>query len=182
MRRGAEVVGEDGVLAVLAFVGEAFVAAMQTAWPLQAPVPAAGRLEQVAAERSCIAQLRARGEPAGLAQRRGDPSVAFELRERRPGADHVSVDPVRHDPANVDESLGTHDSAAQERHELGAAVQRRPAVELEARRLPELQPSPSPSPRPRAARAASPRGRSAAGAPPRPSRHGSRSRSPPPSG
>jgi hypothetical protein len=87
MRRGAEVVGEDRVLAVLAFARMAAVAAVQPARELEPPVPAPCRLEEVAAERSHIPQLRARGEPARFAQCSGDLRRRLELRERRPRAD-----------------------------------------------------------------------------------------------
>src|SRR5438132_192322 len=50
MRGGAEVVREDRVLAVLALTRMAAVAAVQPARVLQAPIPAARRLQQVAAE------------------------------------------------------------------------------------------------------------------------------------
>src|SRR5207245_1827335 len=58
MRRRAEVVCEDRVLAVFALLGVAAIAAVQPAWVLKAPVPAARRLEQVAADRAHVAELR----------------------------------------------------------------------------------------------------------------------------
>jgi xanthine dehydrogenase YagS FAD-binding subunit len=58
VRRRAVVVAEDRVLAVLALAREALVAAVQTAGPIQAPVPAAGRLQEVSRKRSHVAQLR----------------------------------------------------------------------------------------------------------------------------
>ena len=64
-----QLVAEERVLAVLALPRVAAVAAVQVARELQPPVPAARGLEQVAADRPCRAELRRRGEPAGLAQR-----------------------------------------------------------------------------------------------------------------
>ena len=52
MRGRAEVVGEDRVLAVLALARMAAVSAVEPARVLQPPVPAARRLEQVAADAS----------------------------------------------------------------------------------------------------------------------------------
>src|SRR5207244_12301708 len=72
MRRRAEVVREDRVRAMLALLCVTAVAAVQPARVLEPPVPAARRLEQVAADRAHVAELRRRREPAGLAQRVGD--------------------------------------------------------------------------------------------------------------
>ena len=117
------------MLAVLALLREALVAAVQAARPVQAPVPAARLLQQVAGERAHVAQLRARREAARLAQRSGHLRIALELRERRARADAVPVDPARHDAADVDERVRLDQPAAQQRHHFGAAVDRQPAVE-----------------------------------------------------
>ena len=66
MRGGAPFVPEDRVLAMRAGLGVARVAAVQVARKLQAPVPAARGLEQVAADRSHRAELRRGSEAAGL--------------------------------------------------------------------------------------------------------------------
>src|SRR5262249_52489621 len=147
---------------MLALAREALVPAVQPTGPAKAPVPAAGRLKEIAAERAHRPELWAGREPACLSQRGSDRRVALEVGERHARADPVAVDSPRDDAADVDERLGLQQARAQQRHHLGAAVNRRAAVELEARRPPELQPSPSPGPRPRAARAASLRARSAA--------------------
>ena len=88
MRRGAEVVGEDRVLPVLAVAGVAAVAAVQPARVPEPPVPAAGRLEQVAADRAHVPELRRGGGRQPPAARRGARSPRPRARERRPGADH----------------------------------------------------------------------------------------------
>jgi hypothetical protein len=67
MRRRAEVVREDRMLAMFALARMATVAAVQPARILQPPVPAARRLEKVAAERSHVSQLRRRSEAACFA-------------------------------------------------------------------------------------------------------------------
>src|SRR5207253_8357632 len=58
MRGRAEVVREDRMLAVLALLCMAAVAAVQAAGVLEPPVPAARRLEQVAADGAHVAELR----------------------------------------------------------------------------------------------------------------------------
>ena len=65
-------------------------AAVQIARELEAPVPAARRLEQVAADRAHVAELRRGGEPACLPERRRNLRIGFELGERRPGADRAA--------------------------------------------------------------------------------------------
>ena len=129
VRRGAEVVPEERMLAMLPVARVARVAAVQSARELEPPVPAAGRLEQVAADRAHVPELRRRGQPARLAQRRGYLRRRLELRQRRAGADRVSGDPARHGPAHVDERLRGHDPVAEQRHELRAARERAPARE-----------------------------------------------------
>src|SRR5206468_7935992 len=121
MGRGAEAVLEDRVLAVLALACEALLAAVQAARPAEAPVPAAGRLEQVACERSHGAKLRARGQPAGLAQDVRDLRVALELGERRPRPDPPLGDASGHDPLDLDQGLPLDEAAAEQGDELGAA-------------------------------------------------------------
>src|SRR4051794_37227607 len=105
MRRGAEAVREDRVLAVLAVTGMAAVAAVQPAREVESPVPATGRLEEVAAERAHVPELRRRREPAGLAQRLGNRRLDLELRQRGPCTDRRALDPARHDPAHVGEPV-----------------------------------------------------------------------------
>src|SRR5690349_23134762 len=109
MRGRAVAVREDRVLAVLAGPGEALVAAVKAARPLQPPVPAAGRLEEVPADRAHVAELRARRKPARLAQRGRDLRVALQLRECRARPDSPALDAARHDAANVDERVRLHD-------------------------------------------------------------------------
>src|SRR3989442_10512821 len=104
------------MLAVLALLRVAAVTPMQPAWVLQSPVPAAGRLQQVAADRAHVAELRRRGEPARLAQRVRDLRVGLELRERRARADAVPVDAARDQRADVDELLRLEDAVAEQRH------------------------------------------------------------------
>src|SRR5207248_10969701 len=79
VRGGAAVVREDPVLAMLAVARVTAVAAVQAARVLQPPVPAPGRLQEVAAERAHRTQLRRRGEPARLAQRVGNLRARLEL-------------------------------------------------------------------------------------------------------
>src|SRR5206468_2527770 len=125
------------------------------------PVPAARRLEQVAADRAHVPELRRRGEPTRLAQRGRDFWARLELGQRRAGADPRPVDPARDEPAYVDEPLDVNQPVAHERHELRPTRQRDRAVSeygarvVEARRPQELHAAPSPS-QPRAP-AASPR-------------------------
>ena len=122
VRRRAEVVREDRVLAVLAVAREALVPAVQAARPVEAPVPAARRLQQVAAERAHVAELRARGEPARLAQHVGDLRVALELaRAARRRRSRPVADPAGHDRSDLDQGLRLDEAGAEERHELGAA-------------------------------------------------------------
>ena len=165
MRRRAVVVREDRVLAVLPFARMTTVAAVQATRILQPPVPAAGRLQKVAADRAQVAQLRRRGEPAGLAQRLRDLRVRLQLGERRARADAVFLDAGRDHTPDVDELLGLEDAVAEQRHDLRAAVDREAAVDFVERGRPhelKRQPIPSaaasPASPPRAARAASPRG------------------------
>ena len=119
VRGGTEVVREDCVLAVLALACMAAVAPVETARILEPPVPAARRLEQVAADRAHVAELRGRSEPARLAQRTGDVRIVLELGKRRARADAVAVHAARHDSADVDEAFGLQDPVPQERHHLG---------------------------------------------------------------
>ena len=130
MRGRTEVVREDRVLAVLAGACVANVAAVQPARELQAPVPAARRLEQVPGERAHVPELRRRREPARLAEHVGDLCSGLELGERRPGADHEGTVPglsphaSRNGFADQHEPLGSDDSVAHERHELRPARER----------------------------------------------------------
>ena len=153
----AEVVREDRMLAMLALLREALVATVQAARPVQAPVPAARLLEQVARERAHVAQLRARRKATRLPQRSRHLRIALELRERRARTDAVLVDPARHDAANVDERVRLDQPARSSGTTSVPPWIGRPPSSVGARRLPELQPSPSSAARPRAARAAFPR-------------------------
>ena len=107
------------------------------------PVPAAGRLQQVAAERPHVAQLRARGEAARLAQRVRHLRVALELGERRAGADPGAVDPARDDAADVDERVGLRASPSRSSGTTSVPPAEQQAVAVELRRVldapPELQ-------------------------------------------
>jgi hypothetical protein len=119
MRRGAKVVREDRVLAVFALTGVAAVAPVEAARVLQAPVPAAGRLEEIAADRAHVAELGGGCEPARLAKRLGNPRFVLELGECRTGADAVAADAARDDPPDVDEPVGVEDPVPQERYDFG---------------------------------------------------------------
>jgi hypothetical protein len=137
MRRRAAVIAEDRVFAVRAGLRQAPLAAVQPARKLQSPVPAARRLQQVAADRPHGSHLWRGREAAGLAERLRDLRVDLELAERRPGADAGAVDPARHDLAELDERLHLDEVVAQQRDELGAACKRTGAVAERRRRLVE---------------------------------------------
>src|SRR5512141_2116235 len=126
MRRRAEVVREDRVLAVLAVARVAAVTAVEAAVVAEPPVPAPRRLEEVAAERAHVAELRRRRKPARLAQRVRNPRLDLELAERRPRADHPARDAARHDATHVDERLRAQQPVLQERHDLRPAVEEDP--------------------------------------------------------
>jgi hypothetical protein len=93
---------------------------VEAAGELEPPVPAAGRLEQVPADGAHVPELRARGQPARLAQRLGHLGVDLELAERRPGADSRPSDTARDDPPHVDERLRLEQPVPQKWHDLGA--------------------------------------------------------------
>src|SRR6185436_13481475 len=97
MRRSAALIAEDRVFAVGTVAGEAALAAVKPAVEAEAPVPAARRLEQVAADRAHRAELRRGGLRAGLAQHLRDLRIDLELGEGRPRADRRPLDPARHD-------------------------------------------------------------------------------------
>src|SRR3954468_22718556 len=103
MRRRAEVVREDRMLAMLSLARMAPVAAVQPARILEPPVPAARRLQQIAADRSHIAQLWRRREAAGFAQRVRDLRIDLKLGQGRAGADDAVIHTARDDPPHVDE-------------------------------------------------------------------------------
>src|SRR5439155_2647189 len=105
MRRGAEPVREDRVLAMLAVAGVTPVPAVQTTRVVEPPVPAASRLEEVATERAHVAKLWRGREPARLPQRIGDRRLHLKLRERRAGTDHAVLHTARHETSHVDEPL-----------------------------------------------------------------------------
>ena len=121
MRGRAVVVREDRMLAVLASPRVAAIAAVQAAGIFQPPVPAARRLEQVAADRAHVAELRGRRKPARLAQRFGDLGARLELGERRSRADPTALHAARNVPADVDEHVGLEDPVAKQRNNFGAA-------------------------------------------------------------
>ena len=128
MRRGTELVAEERVLSVLAGLGVAAVAAVQVAGKVEAPVPAARCLKQVAADRPHVAELRRGGEPARVAEHCRDLWIDLELRERRARTDRPSRDPTRQHARDVDEPLGGDEALLQQRHELGAAGERAATV------------------------------------------------------
>src|SRR5439155_18712376 len=124
------------------------IPAVQIAGELEPPVPAAGRLQQIAAERAHRPKLRRRGERTGFSERLGNLGIDLELGQGRSGADPRSVDPARYDLAKLDERLGTDDPVTEERHELRPAGQRHGAVAERRRsgfgglRPEQLQPAP----------------------------------------
>src|SRR5207245_1967661 len=135
VRRGTAVVGEDRMLAVLPLAGVTAVAAAEVAGIVEPPVPAAGRLEQVAADRAHVAELRRGGGGAGLAQRGRDTRLDLELGERRTRPDRRRTDPTREQRPYVQQRIRLDESVAEQLHEVGAARERRAPVELgEARR------------------------------------------------
>ena len=141
------------------FPREAAVAAVQVARKLQAPVPAARRLEEVAADRAHRAQLRRGRERAGLAQRRRDLRVGLELGERRPGTDPAVLGSrVGTSPSTWTSVSRSDDPVPEQRDEVGAAGERDRAVaEAAAAASTELRPQelqPAPASRSRASRSA----------------------------
>src|SRR5215208_5769890 len=121
MGRRAALVAEDRVLAVDALARVAAVAAVQEAWVLQPPVPAARRLEQIPADRAHRAQLGRGGQRARLAERLRDLRFELQLGQRRARADRRSLDAARYDAADVDQRFCLDDPVAQERDEVRAA-------------------------------------------------------------
>jgi hypothetical protein len=118
VRGGAEVVPEDRVLAVLSPARVADVASVEAAGELESPVPAACRLEKVPADRAHVPELRARGEPAGLAECLRHLGIDLEVAEGRSGADPRPVDAARNDPPHVDERLSFDQPVPQKRNNL----------------------------------------------------------------
>src|SRR5215212_1221886 len=118
MSRRAAVVSEDRVLAVLAGLGMADVSAVEIARKLEPPVPAPGRLQQIAAERAHGPQLGRRGERARFAQALRDLRVDLELGEGRPCSDASSGDSTRDDVPQLDQLVGSNDPVAKQRDEL----------------------------------------------------------------
>ena len=118
------VVAEDRVLAVRTVPGKATISAVEPAVEAEPPVPAAGGLEQVPAERPHGAQLRRRRLATGLAESLGDLRIGLELGERRSGTDPVPVDATRHDTGDVNQRLGVREPVAEQWHELGSPGQR----------------------------------------------------------
>ena len=158
--RRRPVVAEDRVLAVLAVHREAAVAAVEVARKAHAPVPAAGRLAKVAADRPHRAQLGRRRRRARLAQRLRDLRIDLELGQRRPGADLRPVDPAGDEPADVDQRVDVDQPVLDDRDDVRPAGEQKPGRRFdlfEARRPQELHAS-SPSPSLLRAPSASPRG------------------------
>ena len=119
----AEVVGEDRVLAMLALACVTRIAAVQAAGELEPPVPAAGGLQEVAADRADRAQLRRRGEAARLAEGFWNLRIGLQLAERRPGADRRPVNPPRDEVAEIDERIAANEPVAKQGHEVGPAAE-----------------------------------------------------------
>src|SRR6266550_7508456 len=99
MSRCALFVAEDRMLAVCAFLREAPVAAVEPAVEAKPPIPAARRLQEVAADRPHRAQLRRRRLRARLPQHLRDLRIGLELCQCRSRADTGPADPARHDVA-----------------------------------------------------------------------------------
>ncbi len=141
VRRRARRVRDDRVLSMHPLAGKAAVAAVEPAGVLEPPVPAARRLEEVAADRAHRADLGRRREPAGLAESVGDLRVGLELLESRPGADSRPVDPSWDDGADVHDRVRGDDPVAEHRHEVGPAGERnRSVVERRPCRLERIRP------------------------------------------
>ena len=137
MRRGAEVVAEDRVLAVLA------VARVAACRRRAAGTGRPSRQYQQRVDWSrlpptvpIVAELRRRGEPARLAQRVRDLGARLELGQRRRRADPGAVDPARQRGPRRSTSVSVvEQSVAQQRHDLGAAGEEdRVAAQVERRR------------------------------------------------
>ena len=133
MRRGAALVAEDRMLAVGARLREAALAAVEPARELQPPVPAARRLQEVAADRPHRPHLRRGGEAAGLAEGVRHLRVDLELRQGRAGADRRALDPARNDRPQLDQRLGLDEAVAEQRNELRSAGERAPGAVLQRR-------------------------------------------------
>ena len=97
MDDGADFVGEDGVILILAVDGEAAAAAApQAALVVGAEIPAARTLQDIAAEGGDGADLRARRSRRGVGQRRvalAHDRVRGHLLERRQRADAQTAAP-----------------------------------------------------------------------------------------
>ena len=194
MRRGAEVVGEDRALALLAVARLAGVASVQAARVGEPPVEAARRLEEVAADRAHVPELRRRGEPARPreappARRRSPRSRPASFRRRsasrrsragraprcRPEC-RPSIRPSRScGTTSVPPAISTAPGVAATSSRLSGRTRRRPVVTVMRERDPSRGVTrgaalPRAPPAPRRARSA------ASGCRPR-SRRGSRSRS-----
>src|SRR5207245_11365103 len=134
--RPAAVVAEDRGLAVLPLACMTAVAATQPAGEVEPPVPAARGLEQVAADRAGVPELRRGGRGAGLAQDGRDLRVGLELGERGAGTDRgprrtagdsprwglsPASDAPRDDVAQVDGRVRLDEPLPEQQHEVGAA-------------------------------------------------------------
>ena len=124
-----KLVPEERVLAMLPVLRVAAVAAVQVAGEIEPPVPAAGGLEQVAADRAHVAELGRGGQPARLAESRGDlriepraPRASCRRRSSRPEIPRGSA------PRDVDEPSAVTIPSRQQRHELRAARERATAL------------------------------------------------------
>src|SRR5919206_4770475 len=102
MRRRAPRVPEDRVLAMLTLARVTDIAAVQVARKAEPPVPAAGRLQQIAAERAHRAKLRRRRQHARLPQGLRDLRIDLELCERRAGSYACSIHAARDDRPHLD--------------------------------------------------------------------------------
>src|SRR6266566_9534663 len=119
VRGCALVVAEDRVLALRAVSREARLAAVQPAIEAEPPVPAARRLQEVAADRPHRAELWRSCLRARLPQRLRDFAIQFELCQCRPRADAGARDPARDDVANLNQRVGLDQAVPYERNELG---------------------------------------------------------------
>ena len=88
------------------------VPAVEIAGKLEAPVPAPGRLQQVAAKCPHRPQLGRRSKRARFAQGLRDLRVDLELREGRPCSDSSSGNSAGNRIAKLDQLFGANDPVA----------------------------------------------------------------------
>src|SRR5262245_43261781 len=118
MRRRAEIVAKDCVLAMRAGLRMTAVAAVKEAGKCESPVPAACRLEEVPTDGAHRAKLRRGRLRARLPQYLWNLRICLELRERCPRADPRSLDAARDGVGEVHERVGARQAVAQQRHQL----------------------------------------------------------------